>query len=113
MAEGSFEFISRFDEGITLEGLVQDFSGAMYKPDYYPGFSEMLESTDGHLWLKVGGPAPDRSEWGVYSFDGELVARAHIPSDLRVLLVTEAAVWGVETDEFDVNYIVRLGIERG
>jgi hypothetical protein len=49
----------------------------------------------------------------VYSFDGELVARAHVPSELRILLVTGDAVWGVETDELDVNYIVRLGIDRG
>ncbi len=52
-------------------------------------------------------------EWWVLDEDGESKATVVTPEGLRVYLVTDGAVWGVETDEFDVNYIVRYDLLRG
>lgn len=54
----------------------------------------------------------ERDEWWVLDVDGHPLGRLLTPPGLRVLYITGDDVWGVETDEFDVNYIVKYTINR-
>ncbi len=73
----------------------------------------MTTTGDGSIWLRRYTPLDEGVEWWVLNADGMPLGRALTPTGLRVLHITGDAVWGVESDEFDVNYIVRYDIVRG
>ena len=73
----------------------------------------LVAAEDGSIWLQCFSPVEEGVEWWVLGADGEPLATAVTPDGLRILLVTGDAVWGVETDELDVNYIVRYEIVKG
>jgi hypothetical protein len=73
----------------------------------------MVVAEDGSIWLQRFSPSEDGVEWWVLGADGEPQARALTPDGIRVLLITRDALWGVETDDLDVNYIVRYDVIRG
>jgi len=112
-AEGMFGFMQRFDPEISLAKLEADLRKATYAPDYMPAIREMVVADDGSIWLQRFSPTEEGTVWWVLGEDGEPLATTVIPEGLRVLLITGDAVWGVETDEYDVNYIVRYEIVRG
>jgi len=96
--------------GTTLpqwQGWVAD---AMYAPPYYSPVSEILSGRDGTIWLGLNPPGPEGREWLVLGPAGDPVGRVLMPTGLRVLLADERNVWGVETDELDVQYIVRYAV---
>ena len=98
---------------MSLAKLEADLREATYAPDYLPAIKEMVVAEDGSIWLQRFSPTEEGSVWWVLGEDGEPLATAVTPEGLRVLLITADAVWGVETDEYDVNYIVRYEILRG
>lgn len=91
--------------GIALGEMEEDVDAALYRPAYYPFVSRMLVTEDGAVWLERTG-AQDGT-WLVLGSDGEPRGQAVLPEGLRVLRIDGAEVWGVETDELDVNYLVR------
>ncbi len=54
----------------------------------------------------------DGPEWLVLDPSGEPAATVVTPAALRVLAITRDRVWGVESDELDVDYIVGYRIVR-
>ena len=92
--------------------LESDLREATFSPEHYPGVANMAAGDDGTIWLQMPVPTGDDHEWRVYSEEGEWIAKAFIPKDLRVMLITGAAVWGVETDELDLNYIIRYPLVK-
>lgn len=112
-AEGMFEFMQRVDPEMSLAKLEADLRKATYSPDYLPAVQDLVVAEDGSIWLQRCSPTEEGLVWWVLGEDGEPLATAVTPEGLRILLITGDAVWGIETDEFDVNYIVRYGNVRG
>lgn len=112
-AEGMFEFLGRRDPEMSIASLEADLREATYSPDYLPAVREMVVADDGSIWLQRFSPSEDGIVWWVLGKDGEPLATVVTPERIRVLLISEDALWGVETDEFDVNYMVRYDIHRG
>ena len=108
-----FEFLGRRDPEMSIASLEADLREATYSPDYLPAVREMVVADDGSIWLQRFSPSEDGIVWWVLGKDGEPLATAVTPEGIRVLLISGDALWGVETDEFDVDYIVRYDIVRG
>lgn len=111
-AEGMLEFMQRRDPGLTQAKLEADLRAATYSPDYLPAVRNLAVANDGSVWLQRFDPSADGTVWWVLGEDAEPRATAVTPGGLRVLLITGDDLWGVETDELDVNYIVRYQIMR-
>ena len=111
-AEGMHQFMQRMDPELSLGKLEADIGEATYSPDYLPAIRNMTVAEDGTIWLERFTPTEEGIEWWILDGQGEPLATVSTPEGLRVLLITQDAVWGVETDEFDVNYIVRYGLDR-
>jgi hypothetical protein len=124
MAESLHAFVGE-QTGTTLsqwEGWVGE---AMYAPAHYPPISQMLMGRDGTVWLALNPPPADTqplanamsavggSEWLVLDEGGAPLARVRTPSGMRLLLADRTALWGVEQDALEVDYIVRYRLEAG
>lgn len=112
-AEQMHEFMQRLDPDLDLARLEADLREATYSPAYLPAVQSMVAAEDGSIWLQRFSPSEDGIVWWVLGEDAEPLATAVTPEGLRILLITDDAIWGVETDEFDINYIVRYDIVRG
>lgn len=112
-AEGMFQFMQRMDTELSLAKLEADLREATFSPDYLPAVQSMVAAEDGSVWLQRFTPSPDGNVWWVLNELAEPLATVVTPDGTQVLLITDDALWGVETDEFDVNYIVRYDILRG
>ena len=67
---------------------------------------------DGTFWLRrwdtvEAGTGEQVYEWWVLDAEGTPLARARTPIGLSIRLIDGDTVWGVETDELGVEYIVR------
>lgn len=111
-AEAVIGFMRRVNPDVESGKLEADLRAAMFGPDYLPAVRSMVQAADGSIWIQRFSPSEEGVLWWVLGEDGEPLATAVTPVGLRVLLVSGNALWGVETDEFDVNYIVRYEIRR-
>lgn len=83
-------------------------------PQEYPPFSDFFLSTDGTLWVRrvfadgfVG--------LEVFAADGRLLGRPNMKAELagiRIATITATSIYGIDTDELGVNYVVRLDIQQ-
>jgi len=110
--EGMLSFMQRSDPSLTSAKLKADMMEVLFVPDFKPAVRGMMEATDGSVWLQLFDQVEGGSLWWVLSEDFEPQATAVIPTGVRPLLIEEDAIWGVEMDEFDVNYIVKFGLVR-
>jgi NAD(P)H-nitrite reductase large subunit len=72
--------------------------------------SHVVAGRDGTIWLRReerGGV----TRWEVLDASGSVVARLDVPAALRILAADRTDVWGVETDDLDVPYVVRYRVE--
>jgi sugar lactone lactonase YvrE len=101
-------------------------------PDTKPFFRSVMVAHDGRLWVQATQPgvrqppdttaARERNEpppidrwieplvYDVYEPDGQWLARIAMPERFRPMYLRGNHIWGVQRDEFDVNYVVRLRI---
>lgn len=101
-------------------------------PDVKPFFRGITVAQDGRIWVQLSQPgvrepadttaqrAPDAPPpvdryieplvYDVFEPDGTLLARIAAPDKFRPLFMRGDYVWGVQRDEYDVNYVVRLRI---
>ena len=113
-------------EGMGTEGsLEKRLRDAMYAPPFVPFVQGMyaapngvvltglVVAADGSVWLRRSRVTPDGAEWWVLDPRGQPTGRVHAPAGLRVVLVRGSHLWGVETDDMGVDYIVRYRIDRG
>jgi hypothetical protein len=100
-------FLSRGDPGLSLGARERDIWEATYAPAYLPPVQGLLVARDGGLWLSRTGEGRGGKAWWVFSSDGARLGTAHTPTGLRVQVIGDGVVWGVATDDLDVNYIVR------
>lgn len=112
LADRSFDFRSRSRPGLSRAAYERDLVEEIYAPAWTPPVRSVLTASDGSIWLERFEPVatddgPTARAWWVMSPAGAVEATAYTPDGLRVVLVGEDAVWGVETDELGVDYIVR------
>lgn len=107
-----FDFMSRMDPGLTLGSLRRDLGAATHVPDFVPAVRSIIVGDEGGVFLRRFDPPDEGDEWWVLDVDGHPLGRLLTPPGLRVLYITGDDVWGVETDEFDVNYIVKYTMHR-
>ena len=99
-------------------------------PDVKPIFRSITVASDDRIWVTMSQPAvrqpadttaarapdapPPLDEWiepsvyDVYEPDGHWLARVTLPDRFRPMYMRGDHVWGVQRDELDVNYVVRL-----
>lgn len=86
---------------------------SLFLPEYLPPVKEVVVGRDGAIWIQRHGAAGATREWWVVDEDGRAVASVMLPAGLRVLAAERDRVWGTETDELDVPYIVRYEVREG
>lgn len=104
------ERMSRFSEGRIRE--------AVYHPSHVPPIGGVSAGSDGTIWLRRFDPVETETgdrmvEWWILDAGGEPLARALTPLNLRVRAIDSDAMWGVESDELGVQYIVRYRLVKG
>lgn len=112
VAEGMLAFMQRMNADLEIGKLEADLREAMFAPDYLPAVRSMVRAGDGSTWIERFSRNEEGVLWWVVGPGLKPGATAVTPAGLRVLLITGDAIWGVETDEFDVNYIVKYDIVR-
>ena len=83
---------------------------SLYVPPTQPPVTELHIGHDGSIWLRREMTVGAASDWLVLSPEGEVVGTVALPANLKILAAEQGRLWGVETDELDVPYIVRYGV---
>lgn len=79
-------------------------------PPYRPPLRSTHVGRDGALWVELNGPSPDSADWVV--LDSQLAPRGLVtlPLSMDPAASDGDVAWVVETDEFDVPWLVRLRV---
>ena len=95
--------------------------------DFYPAYANILGGPDGTLWVQ-GIQTPDEvgeqggtfniqdlgsATWEVFNRDGRLLGAVAMPPRFMPLMFLHGDLYGVIRDEMDVQYAVRLTVDRG
>jgi hypothetical protein len=80
-------------------------------PPFYPPVREILLGMDGRTWIRLyRGDA--REEWLILDTDGDPQGRVVFPPRTKVSVATATHVWALESDEFDVESILRFRLHE-
>jgi hypothetical protein len=96
--------------GQTAAGLRKWAEGTLYRPAFMPPVSHLVAGRDGTIWVGLTPDGSGEDRWVVLSPEGEAIGRIGLPSGTTVLVADREHVWGSQTDEFDVPYLVRFGV---
>ncbi|HLV26283.1 MAG TPA: 6-bladed beta-propeller [Gemmatimonadales bacterium] len=110
-------------QGVPPEAL-QLILGNTEFADRYPVLSDLLGGPDGTLWVQRVRPANEMDftgdganafdfgsrQWDVYDVEGRLLGAVELPPRFRPLHVEGDDIYGVQRDELDVQYVVRLRV---
>ena len=83
-------------------------------PETIPPASQLLVDSENHLWVRhyttrwTVGP----EHWSVFSPEGFLLGVVQTPERLQVRQIEADFLLGIWTDELDVRYIRKYGLER-
>jgi hypothetical protein len=129
-----YPYVARPIESALVDSLVQDFMdfvaegaeespevwtparagelarASLYLPPTQPPVTELHIGHDGSIWLRREMTVGATRDWLVLSPEGEVVGTVALPANLKILAAEQGRLWGVETDELDVPYIVRYGV---
>jgi hypothetical protein len=105
-----------------VDSIVARFSGGrrsaseiravLFLPDFLPPVSDVVAAEDGTIWVAREDRPEHPVTWEVFDAAGRLLARAETPPGFAAHHATGDALWGVETDELDVPYLVRYRVTR-
>jgi hypothetical protein len=83
-------------------------------PPTVPAFSQLMVDSDGHLWVRhykqrwSVGP----ETWSVFAPEGHLLGTIQTPEDLQVRQIERDFILGIWTDELDIRYVRKYGLDR-
>ncbi len=109
---------SQLERAFDGEGVREpEIRAALFRPDHLPAVKALVEAADGAIWLERFDPVVNEAgaaltEWWVLDAAGAPLGRAWTPAGLDVRLIGDDELWGVESDEMDVQYIVRYRLVR-
>lgn len=76
-------------------------------PDRWPAARELLVDDRDRLWLSLGGPRRQPTEWAAFSTDGAYLGSMLVPPGTDVRLIRgDGIVYAGRTDEDDVAHVV-------
>ena len=75
-------------------------------PPFYPPVEEILLGADGRSWIRLF-REDELEEWLVLDSEGEPQGRVVLPDRTELHVANAAHIWALESDEFDVESIVR------
>ncbi len=101
--------ISRYAAGGTDRGKIREI---LFLPPTYPPVARVLVARDGSVWMSRAGPNDEPVEWMVLDRQGVLVATLQVPRKFKLYVIESDTMWGVETDELDVPYVVAHELEK-
>lgn len=84
----------------------------MKLPEAVPAYSNIWSDADDNVWLgslRIGTDWPQHAL--VFDAAGMFLGRAELPPSLRVMAIGNGFVWGRETDELGVEYVVKYRLE--
>ncbi|HEU0016553.1 MAG TPA: hypothetical protein VFQ45_22925 [Longimicrobium sp.] len=79
-------------------------------PRFQPPVTDVTYGRDGTIWLGRERLGTRTVEYTVLGPDGAIIAVAAVPAGVRIVQAQRDAVWGVERDEMDVEYVVRFRV---
>lgn len=89
-----------------------DFRARIWAPGFRPPVEDVAQGTDGTIWLQRE-PAGDPVEWWAIDPEtGAHIGTLALPLGSRLVESRGDEVVVVRTDEFDVEYVQRLGVQR-
>jgi hypothetical protein len=81
-------------------------------PATLPPATLLVTAQDGTIWIRLDERDLTEQPWVVMNRDGALLATVMLPAGVVVSAANGDELIGVETDELDVQYIVRYRIRR-
>jgi len=116
------------DAGATPDVLPQLLARVHFAADY-PAFAQFMGGPDGSIWVQqIQAPSelsPEERkgfnlqydlaarEWDVFDGDGRFLGVVAMPRRFQPVQFIGDKIFGVQRDEEDVQYVVRLGIVKG
>lgn len=110
-------FVVAMSEQIARAGMAAERSAeaalreTMVIPDHVPAVDQVWIGDDGSIWLALADRDPEETRWLVLREDGEVHGAVTLPHKLRLRWATLDEAWGVDLDELDVQYIVKLELQ--
>lgn len=120
-------FISRLRRQNRTAQEISDFRKAMRFEDFYPAFRNIVSGPDSTIWVQRVRPLsalssdelehhttrlPDSWEWDVLDLDGRYLGKVAFPPRFDLHRFRGDRAYGVWSDEFDVQYVVVLRLNR-
>jgi hypothetical protein len=95
----------------VAKGRLEEWAGrGFYRPAFQTPIVHMVPAGDGGFWLESGPSRPGSTEWYYLDGDGTPLGKVELPENVQVLEATAETLWGVETDDLDVPYLVRYRV---
>jgi hypothetical protein len=116
------------DAGVPQQAVAQLKTAIHFAPNY-PAYAQMLAGPEGSFWVQrlqsladlsaeeradfnplfdLGSPA-----WDVFDGEGRYLGVVTMPRRFQPMRFVEDKIYGIQRDELDVQYIVRLGVVKG
>ena len=98
-----------------LEELIWPFLESFTLAEHFPAFSTVLADAAGHLWVREYDlPREERPAplWTVFDPEGRVLGFVETPAGLDILQIGEDFILGRVKDEFEVEYVQLLPLER-
>jgi hypothetical protein len=99
--------------GVTAARLRTWAEPELYTPPYWPPITQMVIGMDGGYWLRGRPDVGETVEWYVLDASGVPRGRVDLPVGFQMLAAESTRVWGTETDDLDVPYLLRFSIDHG
>lgn len=84
--------------------------GSLYRPSFKPPVTDMVLGKDGSIWLRQQPDSRGTVTWLVLGVQGEATGRVQLPARTDLHVIDPPYLWGTETDELDVPYVVRFSL---
>ena len=121
------EFLETWLGGMSPQeaSSIRELLDAMPEPERFPAYTGVITSDSGEIWvgtyhpgqLELGAAYMGRlrlpaRRWLVFDEAGSMIATTRTPAGFRPFLVEGGSVWGVYTDEFDVESVQAYEVLR-
>jgi hypothetical protein len=82
----------------------------LYQPEFRPGATRMVVGVDGSTWIRTPDVQEGQTEWIVVNPEGSVLGQVKLPSRFVLLAASLPLLWGVETDDLDVPFLMKLAL---
>lgn len=98
--------------GVTRAKATEWARATLHVPPHKPGVTGMMLTDEGKIWLGRQPDASGSKVWTILDADGTTIGALKLRSTFRPMAAVGDLVWGVETDELDVPYVIGVQFRR-